>query len=293
MSERSWFIASDGNQEGPFLESQLSALIESGRLTRDTLVWADGMAGWQRAADVPDFVFSAQAPPPPPRSLPLPGGLPRHGSSPSGTLSADFGVWALLGRLLLLIVGTLLVVPAPWVFTYFYRWAIPHVHVPQRPELAFTGKVGDIWWVFVLTALCSYADLPDIHYLPLLLIPVEAALSWMTIRWVMANISSEGRPLPLRFGGSVWAYIGWTLLLDLSFITIIGCAWVETAWMRWIARNIEGTTRAVAFNASGWQMLWRTLVLILACIFIIPIPWMMRWYACWFVSQFSVEERMA
>ena len=281
MSERTWFIASGDKSEGPFPEGQLSALISAGRLTRDTFVWTEGMPDWQRAADVPGFVFSTQAPP------------PRSDSSPGGKLSADFGVWALLGRILLLVLGTLLVVPAPWVFTSFYRWAIAHIHVPQRPGLAFTGQPGDIWWVFVLSALCSYAGVTDIRYLPLLLIPVEAALTWMTIRWVVANISSEGRQLPLSFGGSVWAYICWSLLLYLSFITIIGWAWVETAWMRWIVRNIEGTTRAVAFNASGWQMLWRTIVLILTCIFIVPIPWMARWYACWFVSQFSVDERTA
>ena len=304
MSERNWFIASYGKQEGPFPESELSALIAAGRLTRDTLVWTDGMSDWQRAADIPGFGFSV--PPPPPRSPPHPGGPPRRDSLQGGQLSADFDVWGLLWRGVVLVLATLLVIPTPWAFTSFYRWGVAHVHVPQRPNLAFTGKVGDIWWVFVLIALCAYAGQAEnageahnasahahIHYLPLLLIPVQAALAWVTIRWVLANISSEGRQLPLSFAGSVWGYIGWTLFLYLSFFTIIGWAWVETAWMRWIARNIAGTTRAVSFNARGWQVLWRTIVLALTCIFIIPIPWMVNWYARWFVSQFSVDARMA
>ncbi|MGB8277213.1 MAG: DUF4339 domain-containing protein [Methylovirgula sp.] len=299
MSERSWFIASDGKQEGPFPEGQLSALIAAGRLTKDTLVWTDGMSGWQRAADIPGFGFSV--PPPPPRSPPLPGGPPRRDSLQGGQLSADFGVWGLLWRSLVLVLAILLVIPAPWAFTNFYRWGVAHIQVPQRPNLAFTGKVGDIWWVFVLLGLSAWlsawfnghAQFKDIWYLPYLLIPIQAFLSWMTIRWVVANISSEGRQLPLSFAGSVWAYIGWNILLNLSVFTIIGWAWVTTAWTRWLCRNIEGTTRTVSFNASGWQVLWRTVVLFLTCIFIIPIPWMMNWYARWFISQFSVDETKA
>jgi hypothetical protein len=292
MSERSWFVASeDGKQDGPCPESQLGALITSGRLTRETLVWTEGMSDWQRAADVPGFVFTAQ--PPPPRPEPLPGEALWSDNRLGDAFSADFGVWALLWRSLLLVVGTLLVIPAPWVFTHFYRWAIAHVRVPQRPDLAFTGQPGDIWYVFMLLGLCSYAGVSHIKYLPLVLIPFQAFLSWMVIRWVVANISSEGRQLPLNFVGSVWAYIGWTIFLDLSIITIIGWAWVETAWIRWMVRNVEGTTRAISFNASGWAMLWRTLVFVLTCFFIVPIPWTMNWYARWLVSQFSLEARLA
>ncbi len=71
----------------------------------------------------------------------------------------------------------------------------------------------------------------------------------------------------------VWAFIGWQILVVVSFITIIGWAWVSTAWMRWICRNIQGTRREIVFNASGLEVLWRTIVFAIACVFIIPIPW--------------------
>lgn len=162
--------------------------------------------------------------------------------------------------------------------TSFYRWFIEHVRVPRIPNLGFAGKPGDIWWVFILIALCSYASIPEahahphahVHYLPLLLIPIEAALGWLVLRWLVANITSEGQPMSLRFNGDVWTYIGWSLLLYLSFITIIGWAWVTTAWMRWNVRHIEGTPGPVVFAAKGWQVLWRTLAFGLGCIFIIP-----------------------
>ena len=88
-------------------------------------------------------------------------------------------------------------------------------------------------------------------------------------------------------------YVGWQLLLVVSFITIVGWAWVVTAMTRWICRNIGGTRREVLFNGSGLQVLWRTIVLALLCSLIIPIPWMLRWYARWFVSQFSLAPRGA
>jgi hypothetical protein len=115
----------------------------------------------------------------------------------------------------------------------------------------------------------------------------------MTLRWLVANISSEGRQLPLSFAGDPWAYVGWYLLLYISAITIIGWAWVITAWMRWICRHVDGTRREIRFNASGWQILWRTLLVALAMVFIIPIPWAMGWYTRWYVYQFALVERAA
>lgn len=64
-----WHVAVDGAVTGPHPQSTLSAMAGSGKLTRDTLVWSDGMAGWERASDVRALapVFGA-APPPLPSS---------------------------------------------------------------------------------------------------------------------------------------------------------------------------------------------------------------------------------
>ncbi len=274
MSERAWFFASAGKQEGPLAEPQFRDLIASGKVTADTLVWSDGMTGWVPAGSVPGLM-SGSAPP--------------AVSSEAGPIEADFGVWSLLGWFLLVGIGTLLVVPAPWIIAGFYSWVVAHLRVPQRPNHAFTGKPGYIWWVFILIALSSYAGLAHHYwYLPYLLMPIQVFLGWLVIRWVISHLSSDGQPLPLSFAGSFWAYIGWYIFLYVSFITIIGWAWVVTALTRWICRNIAGTRRPVFFNASGWQVLWRTLVYALTCVLIIPIPWMTRWFARWYVSQFSV-----
>ena len=192
----------------------------------------------------------------------------------------------------LLIVGFLLVIPAPWVATGFYRWFVSCLRVPQRPNLAFTGQPMDIWWVFMLLAACTYADFTGIPFARLLVIPVQAYLSWMTVKWIVANISSNGQPLQLSFLGDALHYVGWYVLLSVSFITIIGWAWVTTAWTRWLFRNIEGTRRAIVFNASGLDVLWRTLVFAVGCAFIIPIPWVLGWYTRWYLSQVVLAPRI-
>jgi GYF domain 2 len=290
MSNRSWFFASQGKQQGPYPEAQLREFIANGTVTAETLVWSEGMAGWQKAGEIPGMFAGASGSPP----VPQWGGLSATGGTAAGQLiSVDFSIWALLGRALLFVIGFLLVIPAPWTATSFYRWFIERLRVPQRPDPGFAGKPGDIWYVFVIQGLCSYAGFSDDPYPLLIAIPLQAFLSWMTIRWIVANISSQGRHLPLTFAGSPWAYLGWYLLLYVSVITIIGWAWVTTAWIRWICRNITGTRRTILFNASGWQILWRTLVFALAAAFIIPIPWAMGWYARWYVSQFVLVERTA
>jgi len=246
------------------------------------------MAGWQKAGEVPGLIAGGMAAP----AVPQGGGAVISGGG-YGAFSIDVGLWDLLGRSLLFVIGLLLVIPAPWAATSFYRWIVPRIHVPGRPNLAFTGQVGDIWWVFVLLGLLSYSGSTGRLSIQLILIPVQALLSWMTVRWIVSNLSSNGQKLPLSFAGSAIGYVGWYILLMISVITIIGWAWVTTAWMRWICRNVSNTHREVTFNASGLAVLWRTIVFAFGCGFIIPIPWVLRWYARWYISQVSVVEHDA
>jgi hypothetical protein len=290
MSNRSWFFASQGQQQGPYQEAQLRQFIAAGTVTAETLVWSEGMAGWQKAAEIPGLFSGGSGSPP---MSQMGGPLVSAGGYSGGPLSIDVGVWSLLGRSLVYIIGLLLVIPAPWAATGFYRWMTSRLQVPGRPNLGFTGQVGDIWYVFVVLGLCSYAGLSGYSFIQLILLPVQAFLSWMVIRWIAANLSSNGERLAIEFKGSPWGYIGWYLLMTISVITIIGWAWVITAWMRWICRNIGGTHREAVFNATGLGMLWRTILFGFACGFLIPIPWVLRWYTRWYVSQFALVERTA
>jgi membrane protease subunit (stomatin/prohibitin family) len=63
-----YFAAIDGKQAGPFDAAALRSQIDAGAVTRDTLVWADGMADWAKAGTVDAVakLFGAAPPPLPP-----------------------------------------------------------------------------------------------------------------------------------------------------------------------------------------------------------------------------------
>src|SRR4051812_12000767 len=112
MSNRSWFYASNGQQQGPFPEAQLRDLIVRGTVRADTLVWSEGMSGWQRVAEIPGLMPSGAAPPVPQPGGPLPmdagGGYSGGGAYSGGALSFDAPLWGLLGRAIVLVIGVLL-----------------------------------------------------------------------------------------------------------------------------------------------------------------------------------------
>ena len=60
-----YFVAVEGRQTGPFDITTLSNQAASGRLTRQSLVWTQGMPQWMRAGDVPELaeVFASIPPP--------------------------------------------------------------------------------------------------------------------------------------------------------------------------------------------------------------------------------------
>ena len=68
------FVAVNGQQTGPFDLQTLKQQVASGRLTKETLVWKQGMAAWTPAGQVPELatVFAAMPPPVPPVPPPPP-----------------------------------------------------------------------------------------------------------------------------------------------------------------------------------------------------------------------------
>lgn len=285
----SWFYASEGKQQGPYPDVQFRDLIAQGVVRADTLVWTEGMAGWQKAAEIPGLMSGGGSPP----AMPQTGGMPMRGAGGGGPLSFDGGLFALLGRSIVYVIGMLLIIPAPWVAAWFYKWFASRVQVPGRPNFGFAGQPMDIWYVFIASALLSYSGLAGSSLVQLVGMVVQGFLAWMILRWIAANLSSNGERLPISFKGSAVGYVGWYVLLLVSAITIIGWAWVIAFWMRWICRNIEGTRREIVFTGTGLQILWRTLVFAIGFSLLIPIPWVLRWYTNWYVTQFALVERGA
>lgn len=63
-----WHVAESGQAVGPFTPEQLAEAVRSGRVQRSTLVWTQGMSGWQAAGEHPQLasLFQGAAPPPVP-----------------------------------------------------------------------------------------------------------------------------------------------------------------------------------------------------------------------------------
>lgn len=289
MSNRAWFYAERGQQQGPFPDAQFRDLIARGIIRPDTLIWTDGMAGWQSAGDIPGLFSAAGRPPP------MPGRMPATAGGGGGSLSIDFEILDFVRQGLIFFVGSLLVIPFPWVLVSTLKWAVSRTQVPGRPDLTFAGKVETImWWYFGTIAAVIVLGFIGGRIPQLISFLIEVGVAWLAIQWFIANLASaDGQPLGLRFSGAFLPYLGWHALGALSTITIVGWAWVYTAQTRWIFRNIEGTRREIVFNATGLEYLWRAIVTVIGCAFIIPIPWVVRWMMGWVASQIALVQRDA
>lgn len=64
-----FFVAVNGQQAGPYDVATLKNMAANNQLTRDTLVWRDGMANWAAAGDVAEtkVLFGSVPPPLPPQ----------------------------------------------------------------------------------------------------------------------------------------------------------------------------------------------------------------------------------
>lgn len=60
-----FYIAVDGQQVGPLNQEQMKSYVSQGKLTKETLVWKQGMANWIKAGEVSELssIFGAVPPP--------------------------------------------------------------------------------------------------------------------------------------------------------------------------------------------------------------------------------------
>jgi hypothetical protein len=315
MADRYWYFASQGQQQGPYPEAQLREFIASGTVTAETLVWTEGMADWQKAEAIPGLLPGTPSVPALRPSAIFAGGGGRAG----GSLSVDFGIWEFAWRNLVVVLGLVLVIPAPWAVLMYCRWIVTCVHIPQRPNLVFTGRPAELMWYYAFVVLNIGVAWSGSAWLNLAVLVIQFVLYWLLIKWFLANLGSNGQPLGLRFYGSFWGFLGWSLLAALSCLTIVGWAWAYVAQIKWMCRHIGGTRRDVVFNGTGLELLWRTFAImlgfagvsIIAGIFVssLPgslknivgiglfllvigaLPWAYRWLIRWLVSQIALVEK--
>lgn len=70
-----WYVAINGQQQGPFPQSHIQQLLAGGVYTQDTLVWREGFQNWLPISQVPEL---NQAPGVSPQPLPSSSGIQAH-----------------------------------------------------------------------------------------------------------------------------------------------------------------------------------------------------------------------
>jgi hypothetical protein len=73
-----YHVLINNQQQGPVSMEQLTKMKNNGDITKDTLVWKNGMTGWEKAAAQQDLqnLFAGAAPPPPPVAGVVPPSVP-------------------------------------------------------------------------------------------------------------------------------------------------------------------------------------------------------------------------
>ena len=288
MAEAYYYVDDSGQRQGPVAADEITGLIRHGTVRAETLTWTAGMSDWARADAVPAFAAAFAVAPPPLRQRAAAVAPPA-----AGPLTGAFPAWGLFWRGVVYALGVAVVLPAPWAGVWFYRWFAGRVILPGQRPLRLEARVGDIWWLFLGFALAPWIgpalDVAfDLRWGGALSSILGFVFGWALIRWFCGHLRTDDGATKFVFAGGLPAYVGWSLLIGISFVTIIGWAWALKYFLRWICARIEGAPR-FAFNGGGFAILWRGVVFALCSMFVIPIPWLLKWYGNWVVSQFSAE----
>lgn len=149
-----YYAGQDGQPYGPFEPS----LLKDYGVTRETLVWCEGMTAWAKAGDIPELApLFASVPPPIPVSSPNP-------PSPSVVYvnqpaqqeeSNGCGVAGLIFSILALFTS---VVPVLSAFMWFLGFLLSLIGVFKAPRgAAIAGLVISIFGVFIVQAIFGSA----------------------------------------------------------------------------------------------------------------------------------------
>jgi hypothetical protein len=211
-------------------------------------------------------------------------------------------LWA-FGYSLLFLILFLLLLPGAWGAVPLAIWWTSHLAFDDGTRAEFTGRPGQVWVLFAVMALLAY--LPGLatmglpkgekaqliqFILGLALFPLDAAVKLPMYRWFIENI----RLTPggtARFTGTYGPYLGWSALVAVSVVTVIGWAWAMTALTRWFCRHIEADTFTVEFSGTGLALLWRGFVWLFGMVLVLPIPWVLRSMYGWWANNLVVIQK--
>lgn len=200
----------------------------------------------------------------------------------------------MLGWLIIGFFAGIVRVALPWAYQAFLRWATAETDASDGTRFVFRGvpeKIAGWYLAAMIVAIIDWAAAFGRRGMSLtggMMTAAEVVLGiligWMTVKWAIEGFElSTGETF--TFTGSILGYFGWSLLVGISFITIVGWAWAIVLMYRWIFAQAINNRVAIQFRATGLEMLWRTIVFVIGCCFIVTIPFLMLWQFRWVVSN--------
>ncbi len=223
--------------------------------------------------------------------------------STAGTLLRYLIAWIL----------TQLIFPTAWGTAILYRWVVKRTRFSDGTKATFEGQPGQVWGWLALSAGIGYGPAVVLNaiigtdpfamffdsealqaalgegdsvvravYWALMFLawPVIIYVELVIYRWGIAGIRLEKGP-DLRFTGEYPRLLGWNTLVVLSVLTIVGWAWVGTAFLRWFANEIEGAGIRFEFVGSGWGLFWRLFPVYLVALSVTPLIALHATYPWW------------
>ena len=197
------------------------------------------------------------------------------------------------------------VVGIPAAAVFLYRWLAAKTETVNGNRFTFQGSFGkayalfgtqlvlDILLVLLVPLVAPHVGLVSragiFGFVLLSRLVVDLTIAYLLLGYFVTNmVDAGGRRL--AFVGDGFGYVGFMLLILVSCFTIVGWAWAQGAYSRWICRNIRAEGVRVHFRASGWSILWRTFVYALCCIPIVTLPWASTWLYRFFIASVEIEH---
>jgi hypothetical protein len=210
-------------------------------------------------------------------------------------LTFNGGPTEMLNYALLLAVSAVLVVPFAWAYAAFLRWIARSTQFSDGTSAEFRGSGDEVVVWCALGLLMAYAQRVLFSSseiggtIAVLLIGqvLAAGIGYTILKWLAFNLRLNPGP-QLTFIGSFPKLLGWSLLLILSFCTIVGWAWVAVAQMRWIASETKGEGVAFEFRAAPIELLWRGFATLFGSLAIVTIPYLLVWFYRWLISNIVI-----
>jgi len=180
-----WHYMKNGAQTGPVTTDELKALLSSGAVRPDALVWREGLAGWSAASAQPEFAGITGPSVPPP----APGPVAGSASGAPGIFNADpadieknkvFGVLAYIGIL----------------------WLVPLLAAKDSPFARYHCNQGLVLFIGAIAAFILSAIITPIPILGWILGPIlwfctMAGTFVLAIIGIINAANGKCQPLPV------------------------------------------------------------------------------------------------